>query len=101
MLRLVRSGLHPPPRTPTRTGRSWSPTNGAHFVGISAGSNPGRAVSAAGRGRDGLEFDLQSLRAANPFLAPSRVALKTGGIKPTNRASRIGATTRQEHRAGE
>jgi hypothetical protein len=33
------------------------------------------AVSAAGRGRDSLEFDLQSLRAANPFLAAARAAL--------------------------
>ena len=39
-----------PPRTPIRTGVSWSLTNSAHFAGVSAGASTGCAVSAAGRG---------------------------------------------------
>src|SRR5258708_4262413 len=45
--RLVRSGLHPPPRSPMRTNVSRSLTNSPQFAGISAGSNAGRAVSVA------------------------------------------------------
>jgi hypothetical protein len=40
--------LPAPPRTPIRTGVSWSLTNRAHFAGVSAGSRTGCAVSAAG-----------------------------------------------------
>src|SRR6266576_276055 len=70
--RQVRTGLHPPPRTPIRTGVSWSLTNSAHFAGVSAGSRTGCAVSAAGRGRDSLDFGSGSLGSPNPFLVPVR-----------------------------
>src|SRR5438309_10405877 len=65
-----------PPRTPIRTGVSWSLTNSAHFAGVSAGSLTGCAVSAAGRGRDSLDFGSRSLGSPNPFLAPAGVALE-------------------------
>jgi hypothetical protein len=47
-----------------------SPTNRPQFAGVSAGSNAARAVSAAGRGRDSVDFGCRSLGSANPFLAP-------------------------------
>jgi hypothetical protein len=47
-----------------------------------------------------VDFGSRSLGFANPFLVPAGVATtKTAEIKWANRASRIGATTRQEHRA--
>src|SRR6266481_4128318 len=101
MLRPVRSGLHPPPRSPMRTDVSRSLTNSPQFAGISAGSNAGRAVSGAGCGRDSDDFGCRSLGSENAFLAPAGVAHQDARIKSTNRASRIGGTTRQEHRAGE
>jgi hypothetical protein len=67
--RQVRCRLHPPPRSPMRTGVSWSLTNSPQFAGIFADSNAGRAVSGADRGRDSVDFDFQSLGLANPFLA--------------------------------
>jgi hypothetical protein len=59
-----------PPCSPMRTGGSRSLTNSAQFAGIPAGSNAGRGVSAAGRGRDSANFGVRSLGSANPFLAP-------------------------------
>ena len=47
------------------------PFGGAHFAGVSAGSRTGCAVSAAGRGRDSLDFGSRSLGSPNPFLAPA------------------------------
>jgi hypothetical protein len=44
------------------------------------GSNTGRAVSAAGRGRDSADFGTQSLGSPNPFLAPSRLHMKTASV---------------------
>jgi hypothetical protein len=41
------------------------------------------------------------LSSAKPFLAPAELHIKTARIKSTNRALRIGGTTRREHRAGE
>jgi len=70
MLRRVRIRLHPPPRSPMRTGVSWSLTNSPHFAGIFAGSSARRAVSAAGRDRDSVDFASRSLGSPNPFLAP-------------------------------
>ena len=66
--------LSGPPRSPMRTDVSRSPTNSAYFAGIFAGSNAGRAVSAAGRDRDSVDFGSRSLGSANPFLAPAGVA---------------------------
>src|SRR6266436_10413592 len=63
-----------PPRSPMRTDVFRSPTNRPQFAGISAGSNAGRAVSAAGRGRVSVDFGCRSLGSANPFLAPAGVA---------------------------
>jgi len=57
-----------------RTDVFRSLTNSAHFAGIFAGSNAGRAVSAAGRGRDSRDFGSRSLGSANPFLAPAGLA---------------------------
>jgi hypothetical protein len=65
-----------PPRSPIRTGVSWSLANSAHFAGVSAGSRTGCAVSAARRGRDSLDFGSRSLGSPNPFLAPAGVALE-------------------------
>ena len=70
--RQVRTALHPPPRSPMRTDVSRSLTNSPQFAGISAGSNAGRAVSVAGRGRDSLDFGSRSLGCPNPFLAQVR-----------------------------
>jgi hypothetical protein len=55
---------------PVRTGVSRSLTNNPQFVGIFAGSNAGRAVSAAGSGRDSVDSGSRSLGSPNPFLAP-------------------------------
>src|ERR1700730_4729106 len=45
------------------------------ICGHFAGSNAGRAVSVAGRGRDSVDFGCRSLGSANPFLArPAGVA---------------------------
>jgi hypothetical protein len=66
--------LPAPPRTPMRTGVSQSLTNSPQFAGIFAGSNAGRAVSAADKGRDSVDFRSQSLGSPNPFLAPVGVA---------------------------
>jgi hypothetical protein len=60
-----------PPRNPMRTDVSRSLTNSPQFAGISAGSNAGRAVSVAGRGRDSVDFGFRSLGSPNPFLAPA------------------------------
>src|SRR5437899_8213629 len=57
-----------------RTNVSRSLTNSPKFAGISAGSNAGRAVSVAGRGRYSVNFGCRSLGSANPFLAPAGVA---------------------------
>jgi hypothetical protein len=53
-----------------RTDVFRSLTNSAQFAGIFADSNVGRAVSAAGRGRDSVDFASRSLGSPNPFLAP-------------------------------
>ena len=45
-----------------RTDISRSLTNSPQFAGISAGSNAGRAVSVAGRGRDSVDFGCRSVR---------------------------------------
>ena len=71
------------------------PAIGGPFCGL----NAGRAVSAGCRGRGEGDFAARSLGSENPFLAPSPIALKIASIKSTSRASRIGATTRQERRA--
>ena len=43
-MRPVRWGLHPPPRSPMRTGVSWSLTNSPQSAGIFAGPSARRAV---------------------------------------------------------
>src|SRR5947209_13177892 len=98
--RQVRSGLHPPPRSPMRTDVSRSLTNRPQFAGISAGSNADvRSLSPA-------EVAIASILAAGLWALQTRswhgpeLHMKTARIKSTNRASRIGGTTRQEHRAG-
>ena len=53
-----------------RTGVSQSLTNSPQFAGIFAGSNAGRTVSAADKGRNSVDFGFQSLGSPNPFLAP-------------------------------
>jgi hypothetical protein len=87
-----------------RTDVFRSVTNGADFAGIFAGSNAGRAVSAAGRDRDSVDFASRSLSSPNPFLAPrAELRMKdrdeSASIKSTNQASCIGETTQQERRA--
>src|SRR5580704_5621047 len=62
--------LSAPPGSPMRTDVFRSLTNSAQFAGIFADSNVGRAVSAAGRGRDSVDFASRSLGSPNPFLAP-------------------------------
>jgi hypothetical protein len=66
---------------------SRSPPNSPQFAGASAVQIPGRAVSAAGPGRDSVDFDFQSLDSPNPFLAPLGCIRswrrKTAGIKST------------------
>ena len=60
-----------PPRSPMITDVFRSLTNSSHFAGIFAGSNAGRSVSAAGRGRESVDFAFQSLGSPNPFLTPA------------------------------
>src|SRR5258708_659618 len=75
-----------------RTDVFRSLTNSAHFAGIFAGSNGGRAVSAAGRGRDSVDFACRSLGSPNPFLAPSPE------LRVKNRDDRPGSNRQTEHR---
>src|SRR5467141_587085 len=80
------------PRSSMRTDVFRSLTNSAHFAGIFAGSNGGRAVSAAGRGRDSVDFASRSLGSPNPFLAPSPE------LRVKNRDDRPGSNRQTEHR---
>src|SRR6267378_999315 len=93
--------LSGPPRSPMRTDVSRSLTNSPQFAGISAGSNADvRSLSPA-------EVAIASILAAGLWALQTRswhraeLHIKTARIRSTNRASRIGGTTRQEHRAGE
>src|SRR6266487_1156896 len=90
-----------PPRSPMRTDVSRSLTNSPQFAGISAVQIPGvRSLLQA-------EVAIASILAPGLWALQSRswrraeLHMKTARIKSTNRASRIGGTTRQEHRAGE
>ena len=87
--------LPAPPRTPIRTGVSWSLTNSAHFAGVSAGSRTGYASLPP------VEVAIASILAPGLWALQTRSWRRSARIKSTNRASRIGATTQQEHRAGE
>src|SRR5437667_8149804 len=87
--------LSGPPRTPIRTGVSWSLTNSAHFAGVSAGSRTGYASLPP------VEVAIASILAPGLWALQTRSWRRSARIKSTNRASRIGATTQQEHRAGE
>jgi hypothetical protein len=75
-----------------RTDVFRSLTNSAQFAGIFADSNVGRAVSAAGRGRDSVDFASRSLGSPNPFLAPRpKLHVKI-------RDDRLGSNRQTEHR---
>jgi hypothetical protein len=73
----------------------------SNFAGVSAGSN------ADVRSLPPAEVAIASILAAGLWALQTRswrrpeLHMKTARIKSTNRASRIGGTTRQEHRAGE
>src|SRR5258706_15372479 len=96
--RLVRSGLHPPPRSPMRTDVSRSLTNSPQFAGVSAVHIPGvRSLAPA-------EVAIASILAAGLWALQTRswrraeLHMKTARIKSTNRASRIGGSTQHEQR---
>ena len=99
--RLVRTSLHAPPRSPMRTDVSRSLRNSPQFAGVSAGSNADvRSLPLA-------EVAIASILAAGLWALQTRswrateLHMKTARFKSTSRASRIGGTTRQEHRGGE
>src|SRR5260221_9571641 len=100
--RLVRSRLHPPPRSPMRTVVSRSLTNSPQFAGISAGSNADvRSLSQA-------EVAIASILVAGLWALQTRswrarpeLHMKIARFKSTNRASRIGGGTPQEQHPGE
>src|SRR6266480_1503633 len=99
--REVRTALHPPPRSPMRTDVSRSLRDSPQFAGVSAGSNADvRSLPLA-------EVARASILAAGLWALQTRswrateLHMKTARFKSTSRASRIGGTTRQEHRGGE
>src|SRR5438477_640628 len=90
-----------PPRSPMRTDVSRSLRNSPQFAGVSAGSNADvRSLPLA-------EVAIASILAAGLWALQTRswrateLHMKTARFKSTSRASRIGGTTRQEHRGGE
>src|SRR5216110_242413 len=98
-MRPVRWGLHPPPRSPMRTDVSRSLRDSPQFAGVSAGPNADvQSLPLA-------EVAIASILAAGLWALQTRswraTELHTARFKTTSRASRIGGTTRQEHREGE
>jgi hypothetical protein len=65
--RRLQNDFQSPPRTPIRTGVSWSLTNSAHFTGVSGGSRGSASVGAhtIGANLNSADLSVAHLKGAN------------------------------------